>query len=196
VILVYAVILLIIAALLFRRDLSAIGQTSFRGGWKLAVTIASLFVLQAATVTFVAGQTITQMAILILSQVALVLLFFLNYHIPGAKIFALGIILNTVVMVVNGGWMPVTPETAQFVHPDRIIEIESKPSSSKNIVLPRSETNLWILSDIIRVTLPWRRNAVSIGDILLIIGAGQFIFLASPKKKDRWQVIHQPLEEN
>ena len=193
-ILVYAIILLVVVAVLLRRDLSAIGRVSFRGGWKLAAAVIALFALQAAITIFVPGQTVFQMATLILSQVALVFLFFLNYHIPGAKIFALGIILNTAVMVANGGWMPVTPETAHYVHPDRTVEVQSKPSNSKNIVLPRSETNLWVLSDIIRVTLPWRRNAVSIGDLLLIVGAGQFIFLASSKKKDSWQVT-QPLEE-
>ena len=193
-ILVYAIIFLIITAFLLRRDLSAIGRISFRGGWKLALTIIALFVLQAAIVIFVPGQTVFQIAILILSQVALVFLFLLNYHVSGAKLFALGIFLNTTVMVANGGWMPVTPETAQFVHPDRTIELQAKPSNSKNIILPRSETNLWVLSDIIRVTLPWRRNAVSIGDLLLIIGAGQFIFLASSKKKGNWRVT-RPLEE-
>lgn len=193
-ILVYVVILLVIAALVLRRDLSAIGRISYRGGWKPAAAVIALFILQAAIVIFVPGQTLLQMATLILSQVALVLLFLLNRHIPGAKLFALGIILNTTVMVANGGWMPVTPETAAFVHPDRTFEAQSKPSNSKNIILSRSETNLWILSDIIRVTLPWRRNAVSIGDLLLIIGAGRFIFLASSKKKGGWQ-INQPLEE-
>jgi hypothetical protein len=105
--------------------------------------------------------------------------------VPGAKLFALGIALNVVVMVANGGWMPVTPETSHFVHPDRPIVEQTRASGSKNFILPRSETNLWILSDIIRVTLPWRRNAVSIGDVLLIMAVAQFIFQTTAKKKDK-----------
>jgi hypothetical protein len=194
VILVYAIFLLIVVALLLQRDLSAIGRVSFRGGWKLATAIIGLFVLQAVIVIFVPGQTIFQMATLILSQLALIFLILLNHRLSGAKIFALGIALNTAVMVANGGWMPVTPETARFVHPDRPVATQTKPQASKNIILPRSETNLWILSDIIPVTLPWRRNAVSIGDILLIIGAAQFIFKTTAKKPADMPVV-QPLKE-
>lgn len=182
--LAYAVVFLIILALLLRRDLSAIGRISYRGGWKLAAIVASLFVLQAVMVLYVPGQTVFQMALLNLSQIALLFLFLLNRHLPGAKLFALGIILNTTVMLANGGWMPVTPETQHFVHPDQSVEVQARPSSSKNIVLPRTESKLWVLSDIIRVTLPWRRNAVSIGDLLLILGAAQFIFQTTSPKND------------
>jgi hypothetical protein len=182
VILAYAIILLIILALLLRRDLSALGRMPYRGGWQVAAAVISLFVLQAALIVYVPGQSTWQMVLLILSQIVLILLLLLNHHVPGANVFALGIILNTTVMVANGGWMPVTPETQRFVHPDRPVEVDVKPPSSKNIVLPRSETKLWFLSDIIRVTLPWRRNAISIGDVLLIVGAALFIFQIDLKK--------------
>jgi hypothetical protein len=124
------------------------------------------------------------MVILILTQSAVIGLLFLNRHLPGAKIFVLGLVLNLVVMVANGGWMPVTPETSSFVHPARIVEVHARPPSSKNIVLARSETKLWILSDIIRLALPWERTAISIGDALLIVGAAQFIFQATARGKN------------
>jgi hypothetical protein len=195
VVLAYAVFFLIILALLLRRDLSAIGRISYRGGWKLAAIVAGLFVLQAMLVLYVPGQTVFQMALLVLSQIALIFLFFLNRHVPGAKLFALGIILNTTVMVANGGWMPVTPETYHFVHPDLAVGVQARPSSSKNIILPDSETKLWILSDIIHVTLPWRRNAVSIGDLLLILGLAQFIFQATSRREKPlpgWSDLKEP----
>ncbi len=179
-----AIVFLLILALLLRRDLSAIGRISYRGGWKLAASVAGLFVLQAMMVLYVPGQTVFQLALLILSQIALVFLLLLNRHVPGAKLFALGIILNIAVMVANGGWMPVTPEIHYFVHPDRPVELQARQVNSKDVILPRTETNLWILSDIIPVMLPWRRNAVSIGDVLLILGAAQFIFQATSKQKD------------
>lgn len=184
-VLAYAIIVLIILALLLRRDLSALGQISYRGGWIVTIGVIGLFILQAVLVLYVPGQTMWQMIVLNLSQIALIALFLLNHHVAGAKLFALGIALNVLVMLANGGWMPVTPETANFVHPDRPIVEQTRPSSSKNIILPRSETNLWILSDIIRVTLPWRRTAVSIGDIVLIVGVAQFIFQTTAKKKDK-----------
>jgi hypothetical protein len=185
VVLADAIIFLLILALLLRRDLSAVGRISYRGGWKFAAVVAGLFVLQAVTVLYVPGQTVFQVALLMLSQVALVLLLLLNRHVPGAKLFALGITLNIAVMMANGGWMPVTPEIHNFVHPDRPVELQARQVNSKDIILPRTEINLWILSDIIPVTLPWRRNAVSIGDVLLILGAAQFVFQTTSKQKVR-----------
>ena len=184
-ILAYAIILLIILAVLFRRDISALGQISYRGGWKFAGAVLGLFILQAVMVIYAPGQTIWQRVILTSSQIALIFLFLLNHHVSGAKLFAIGIALNVLVMVANGGWMPVTPETSHFVHPDRLIVEQTRPSNSKNIILPRSETNLWILSDMIRVTLPWRRTAISMGDLLLIMAVAQFIFQTTAKKKDK-----------
>jgi hypothetical protein len=184
VILAYVFVFLILVALLAGRDLGALGKVSYRGGWKLAAVVASLFVLQVLTVIYVPGQNVLQITLLILSQVALILVFLLNRHVPGARLFALGIILNTTVMVANGGWMPVTPDTDRFVHPERIIASETRPAASKNIVLLRTDTKLWILSDIIRVSLPWRRYAVSVGDLLLIVGAAQFIFQTTSAKRE------------
>jgi hypothetical protein len=175
-VLAYAVIFLIILALVLRRDLSAIGRIPYRGGWKLTAVVAGLFGLQAVLVLYVPGQTTLQKTTLILSQIALIFIVLLNHHVPGAKLFALGIILNTTVMLANGGWMPVTPETYRFIHPERTVEAQARPPGSKGIVLPRAETRLWVLSDVIRVSLPWRRTAMSAGDLLLILGAAQLIF--------------------
>jgi hypothetical protein len=183
-ILAYAIILLILLAVLMRRDLSAIGQISLKGGAVFVGLVVGLFVLQAVTVLYVPGQSSWQRIILALSQVGLIILFGLNHHLPGAKLFALGIAFNVLVMLANGGLMPITPETYHYVHPDRPVIEQTRPLNSKNIILPRDETSLWILSDIVLLNLPWRRTAVSLGDILLVVGAGQFIFQTTAKKKD------------
>ena len=189
-ILAYAAILLIVLALIFRRDLNAIGQLSYKGNWKLVAIVLGLFALQWATVILTEDRTILHMVLLIASHLALILLFLLNRHIAGAKLFALGIFLNTLVMVVNGGWMPVTPETYQFVHPGQSAEVYAHPPKSKNIILTRAETAMWLLSDNIPVSLPWRRNAVSIGDVLMIVAIGQFLFQSTAAKRQS----HNPLE--
>ena len=180
-VLAYLVILLVGLALLFRRDLSALGKIPYRGDWKLISIVFGLYILQAAFIVYVAGQTVLQMAILILSQIALICLLALNRHVPGAWLFMLGIALNSVVMVANGGWMPITPENYRYVHPERTIELQTRPPNSKNIISLRSNTTLWVLSDIIRIKL-WRRWAASIGDFLLIAGVAQFIFQGTAAK--------------
>ena len=181
-ILAYAIVILIVIALVLQRDLSPIGRLSYRGGWITLILVIGLFILQANFVIFAAGQSTSQMILLLGSQILLTGLILLNYHIPGAKMFALGLILNIIVMGLNSGWMPITPETYNYVHPNRQVEVFTRPPNSKNIVIPQSETTLWILSDIIRVPVPWRRYAMSVGDVLLIAGVAQLIFLASLRK--------------
>ena len=191
-ILAYAVFFLIILALLFRRDLSAIGRVSFKGGWRLLVVIAGLFLLQATLVLFAPGQSMLQMSLLVLTQLALVFLFLLNHHLPGARLFALGIALNTAVMAANGGWMPITPETYRSVHPNLPpVEAGVRAPDSKNIVLSQADSRLWILSDIIPVILPGRGWAISIGDAFLIIGAAQFIFQTTKKETSQPADTHR-----
>jgi hypothetical protein len=182
VILVYAIIFLVILALLLRRDLGALGRLQYRGGWKLGLVIGGLHFLQANFVLYVPGKTIFQMLLLVLSQLALIFLFILNRHIPGAKLFALGIILNTTVMIANGGWMPITPETYQALGPNRVVELQDRAPNNKSILIPRNETKFWFLADIIPVSVLGRRYAVSIGDLLLILGVAQFLLQGTAKK--------------
>ena len=63
-ILAYAIIVLVLLAVLLRRDLSAIGQVEFKGGWKLFGLIVGLFILQAGLVIYVPGQSLLQVIIL------------------------------------------------------------------------------------------------------------------------------------
>jgi hypothetical protein len=177
-ILVYAIIFLMGLALVLRQDLRAIGELPYRGGWKLGGSVAGLFLLQATLVMYLPGQTTFQMLIVVLSQLGLIVLFLFNYHIPGAGVFALGVILNTTVMIANGGWMPITPETYNSLRPGHEVELQDRAPASKGIMLSRDETKLWLLSDIIRVDLGWHRSAMSVGDLLLILGVAQFLFQA------------------
>jgi hypothetical protein len=176
-ILVYAILLLIGLALIFRSDVKSLGYIQFRGGWKLALIVVTIFALQWVLIITNPERTVLHTALLVLSHTGALLLVWLNRHIPGAVVFAAGIVLNTVAMLANGGWMPVTPELVRYVDGDPNAVLVS---TGKNIILPYTETRLWLLSDIIPVALPWRRWAISIGDILLVLGIAQFLFKAVP----------------
>jgi hypothetical protein len=182
-ILIYAIIFLIILALLFGRDLAAIGRLHYRGGWKLGLIVGAIFFLQAAFVLYAPGQTLWQMLLIMTSHLALICLFLLNRHVAGARLFVLGLILNTTVMAANGGWMPITPETYQAIRPNRVVELQSRAPASKGIMLTRAETRLWVLSDVIPVHLPWHKNAMSLGDLFLILGVAWFLFRAAPNRR-------------
>ncbi len=181
------VALAVARSLVLRRDyIAPIGERPYRGGWKLFVGIIVLLALQIILVVNAPGQSVFQMLIMTSFHLGATAFFLLNRHIPGVKLVILGAVFNIVVALVNGGWMPLTPDAAHFVYRDKVpIEVGIRPLKSKSIVIAKEDTNLWILSDIIRIKVPWRRAAISIGDVLLLVGIAQFIFQVKAKEERR-----------
>jgi hypothetical protein len=114
-------------------------------------------------------------AALVFSQALLLLFAFLNRKKPGIMILTTGLILNLVVIILNQGLMPISPETIEYLIPDNSnykYEIGSRLEGQKDIILPIVETNLWVLSD--RLVFPkWLHYPVafSIGDVIIAVGA-------------------------
>ena len=97
-----------------------------------------------------------------------------NRRLPGLPLVGLGMACNGLVMVLNGGWMPITAEAvARLEYP---IEVPVgigpiKLRGGKNVLLPRSQTRLWWLSDVFIVGPPFPVvGAFSIGDVLVAAG--------------------------
>lgn len=134
--------------------------------------------------------------ILLGSQLFLLVFVWRNRHLPGIKVMGLGLLFNFIVIAVNHGFMPLSPETAQKLIPEGVtvdLAIGERVEYGKDILLPVSETKLWFLSDIF-VLPKWfpNRAAFSAGDILL--GIGSFLLLwslggPSPIYSDK-EVVH------
>lgn len=110
---------------------------------------------------------------LVTSQILLVIFAWVNRRQPGFWLLGLGLALNMLVIVLNGGLMPISPETVTKLLPNATPdtwEIGSRLGRSKDIVLPITETRLWLLSDRFLLTLP-NRVAFSLGDVLVATGA-------------------------
>lgn len=122
---------------------------------------------------------------LLISQIGLFLFCLLNRHLPGIPFLAAGLLLNIVVILANGGLMPLSTVTAEHLLPEQIlvnIEVGSRVSlSSKDVLLPPEAIVFPWLSDrfVSPEWLPYR-FAFSLGDILIDIGA--FLLLALPSK--------------
>lgn len=99
---------------------------------------------------------------------------FLNRSHSGFMLIFIGVFLNFLVMVVNGGRMPVSAEAALILDP-QYIEYLKEGLYAKHALLEES-TRLAFLGDIIPVTDPYPRSQViSIGDVIMNIGIFLFI---------------------
>jgi hypothetical protein len=114
-------------------------------------------------------------AILFSSQLLLLIFVWLNRKQSGFLLLGLGLLLNFSVISLNGGMMPISPETASLlIEPGTKVDLQigQRVGTGKDILFQAEDTKLSFLSD--RLTLSkWipLRLAFSIGDILISIGA-------------------------
>ncbi len=90
----------------------------------------------------------------------------------------MGMLLNLLVIVANGGLMPIAPATMERAgHGDELVELELGDSvpQTKNVLLDEGDTHLELLSDRITWASPGPIVVFSIGDA--VIGAGLIIIL-------------------
>lgn len=112
--------------------------------------------------------------LLVGTQTLLLIFALCNIRESGFLALGLGLFLNLLVIVLNQGMMPISPETIYRLEPEGTAPywtVGERFGVSKDIVLTQGETRLWILSDIF--VLPFRTYyvAISIGDMLVALGA-------------------------
>ena len=123
-------------------------------------------------------------SISLIASLALFLAFaWFNRDLPGMPILIIGLLLNFIVIVANGGWMPISPQTADLLIGKDVLQIVNLGSriGEKDILMLAQKTRFEFLAD--RFLLPaWfhYRTAFSLGDTL--IGMGAFWLLARPSR--------------
>ena len=174
-ILALAVVLgLFVALVRYRgRVFDRIVAIPLRSAWVAALALALQWPLLRAHAGPV--QSIrAQQVLFLLSYVLLLLFVWRNRRVMGIQVVGLGVICNLLVIIANGGWMPITPETLTQINPRTALE-QWQPGLhygySKDIILLREETRLWALSDILVLPYPFPRpTAFSLGDLLIALG--------------------------
>lgn len=157
--------------------------------WSGVVVVASvpqLVVFQLAT-PFSSLSDSWAGVVLVGSQVGLLVFVGLNLSRPGFKLFALGIFLNCLVITLNGGFMPISPELANLVHPNMSATdwaLGARLGGGKDIVLAVENTMLWGLSDRFFFSFfRLYRVAYSVGDVLIAIGIFHYLWAAGQASK-------------
>jgi hypothetical protein len=109
------------------------------------------------------------------SLILLLIFCWLNWRVSGVWLLAIGLCLNLLVIVVNGGFMPINPDTARHLIPEAVLntlQVGERFGYGKDVLLLPERTRLVWLSD--RYLTPaWYPSptAFSLGDIFIAAGA-------------------------
>ncbi|MBI5944903.1 MAG: DUF5317 domain-containing protein [Chloroflexi bacterium] len=127
-------------------------------------------------------------ASLLVSQILLLAFALINRRVAGMALLICGVALNMAVMTANGGFMPVSPQTASNLVPENVLQ-ELRPGDRigpKDILLHPQGTRFEWLAD--RFLLPgWipYQAAFSLGDVFIALGV--FWLFASPPHSEKIQ---------
>ena len=116
-----------------------------------------------------------RVVVLMFSYALLFAVVWRNRALSGVWLIGLGFLSNFAVMLLNGGYMPITAEAlAQVGHSRNILSPDpgARVRATKDIVLPRDQTIAWWLSDTFVLPPPFPIPSVfSLGDVFIALGA-------------------------
>jgi hypothetical protein len=104
-----------------------------------------------------------------------------NWHLGAAvRVATLGLVLNTTVIVLNGGHMPVDAAAMAAVQGQPKVQEIAGQQQYDNTGIATPSSRLAILSDVIPVRLPdGYGNVYSVGDVLLMVGIAGAVYSAT-----------------
>ncbi len=155
-------------------SLRKLADLPFRLGWLAVAAFGLQIYLIAFPEARSQGFASVHVAVLVFSYSLLVPVIWCNRSIPGIWFVGAGLAANLIVMVLNGGYMPISPQAVtQVGHANRVVDFApgARVVGTKDILLPPDQTVLWWLSDIFVLAPPFPVPSVfSLGDLLIACG--------------------------
>ncbi len=112
----------------------------------------------------------------VLSYVLLVFALVKNLKLPGINYILGGTVMNFIVIVLNGGLMPVRAD----VIPQHLAKALATGHGGTHVLMTEG-TRLAFLADIFYISLPYQHSLISMGDI--IINAGILVLIVKGMKR-------------
>lgn len=164
---IYFIILGLIFTLLLKRNpITVINNVNFRWFY----LIIGSFVFQII-IFYLSRETGKHYPYLLeISLFILLIGLYANKSIPGIKLFALGVMINLLAIIVHGGFMPISEKAA----------VIAGVSSNFSLNDPRHKilkSSFSLIGDVI----PFFHHVISIGD--LMVGIGLIVFLIKNSSK-------------
>jgi peptidoglycan/LPS O-acetylase OafA/YrhL len=130
------------------------------------------FVLQIGAQFVPSSSATWGVALILLSYVPLLVLVIINRDRPGLWLAGLGVLMNFVVIALNGG-MPVLAEAAE-VASGFAPGAPEIAEGFKHVILNET-SRLVFLADVIPIRIASYGQVLSLGDVFLAVGLGRFV---------------------
>lgn len=172
-----SIVIGILASLIMGGQFKGLVSISLKHPWLIVVS----FLIQFSSIYFLPSQLLLAV---IISNVGLLLFCYANIDVAGFKYMLIGIFLNLIVMVVNGGRMPVDVESAKIMSPEDVPALLAG-EYGKHVAISEN-THLNFLGDIFFLQYPYPRPIIiSLGDIVFSLGVILFLYFVMVKDKNK-----------
>lgn len=185
---IIVIITSIIIGLLRGGELEKIFNISIKGVLIFAIALFLRLGVWALDLIGIPAISIYSPYLIIISYFLLIYVSIRNLKLPGFKYIILGLLLNTFVIVLNGGTMPVLvkKEIIDSINPASFLKAKNRIVHS----LMNDNTLFAFLGDVIKMPKPFPDTSlISVGDILIL--AGLFVLIQKTMMRE-----DNPSQEN
>jgi hypothetical protein len=152
-------------------SLSSLAATKVRWLWLVYAGV----LMQVIGAIALSGDT--GLVVVLASNAVIALWLLLNVRLPGIALAAIGLALNVLVIAANGA-MPVSAEVIEAAGESEAEEIGGLKHERLT-----EDTRFGFLGDVIAV--PWLREVLSLGDVLLALGIAYFVYARTTSESRR-----------